>query len=185
MTPFVIENNNLIDIHTKLLKERIIFLYGVINGNLSNSIISQLLYLESIDKKKDIKIYINSPGGNISDGLAIYDTFQFVKPDICTLCLGMAASMAAFLLAAGKKGKRFSLKNSRIMIHQPIGGFEGQASDIKIYSKEILHSKNKIVNILSKITKRKKSSIYKDIDRDKFMSSKKAIKYGLIDRIIK
>ncbi|UOQ27874.1 ATP-dependent Clp protease proteolytic subunit [Candidatus Vidania fulgoroideae] len=172
------------NVDIKLLESRIIFLTGYIDENLSNSLVVQLLYLDSINKN-DINIYINSPGGEINSGLAIYDTMNYVSSNISTLCIGLAASMAAFLLSSGQKGKRYSLPNSRIMIHQPLGGAKGQASDIKIQTKEILYLKKKIINILSSNTNKKKKIIEKDTDRDNFMSPEEALKYGIIDKIIK
>ncbi|UOQ38017.1 ATP-dependent Clp protease proteolytic subunit [Candidatus Vidania fulgoroideae] len=172
------------NVEIKLLESRIIFLTGYIDENLSNSLVVQLLYLDSINKN-DISVYINSPGGEINSGLAIYDTMNYVSSNISTLCIGLAASMAAFLLSSGQKGKRYSLPNSRIMIHQPLGGAKGQASDIKIQTKEILYLKKKIINILSSNTSKKKKIIEKDTDRDNFMSPEEALKYGIIDKIIK
>ncbi|BBA85008.1 ATP-dependent Clp protease proteolytic subunit [Candidatus Nardonella dryophthoridicola] len=180
-------NNNIntfYDIYIKLLKNRIIFLYGIINDRLSSNIISQLLFLESENNKKDISIYINSPGGIITSGLSIYDTMMIVKPDIKTICLGQACSMASLILSAGKKGKRFCLPNSKIMIHQPLGGYYGQASDIEIHTKEILKIKIKMNELLSKHTGKSIDEIEKDSDRDYFFDSEEAIKYGLIDSII-
>ncbi|MGX7576892.1 ATP-dependent Clp protease proteolytic subunit [Candidatus Vidania fulgoroideorum] len=182
--PVIHENNNSMDIFSRLLKERIIFLNGEINDFLANSIVCQLIYLDSISKK-DISLYINSPGGSIYSGFAIYDAIKYVKSDVSTICYGLAASMAAFILSSGKKKKRFSTKNSRIMIHQPLGGFKGQASDIKIHSKEINYLKKKINKILSKNTGKTIKKINKDTDRDKFMSPKISLKYGIIDKIIK
>lgn len=177
-------NNYSFNFENRLLNNRIIFLVNEINDFSSNNIIMQLLYLDSINNE-DISIYINSPGGEINSGLAIYDTMNFIKSDVSTLCFGLAASMAAFLLSSGKKGKRFSLPNSRIMIHQPLGGSRGQASDIKIQTKEILYLKKKLINIFSSNTKKKRKTIEKDTDRDNFMSPKKALKYGIIDKIVK
>lgn len=184
-TPFVSDRNNSYDIYSRLLKDRIVFIIGEIDDYLANSVIAQLLYLSSEDIDKPISIYINSPGGSVSAGLAIYDTMSFIKPNVSTLCFGIAASMGAFLLSSGKKGKRYSLVNSRIMIHQPIGCFKGQVSDIKIHAREILRLKNKINIILSKNTRKSIKRIEKDTDRDFFMSARKAVKYGLIDKIIK
>ena len=171
------------DIFSRLLKERIILLSGEINDNLSNVIIAQLLYLDSINHD-DISIYINSPGGSITSGMAIYDTMNFVKSDISTICIGMAASMGAFLLSSGAKGKRFSLPNSEIMIHQPLGGAEGQATEIKIAAERILKSRDKLNKILSKNTDKDLEKIENDTERDYFMSSKEALVYGLVDKII-
>ncbi|MGX7577290.1 ATP-dependent Clp protease proteolytic subunit [Candidatus Vidania fulgoroideorum] len=181
--PLILENNSTYDIYSKLLKERIIFINGEINDYIANSVICQMIYLEN-ENRKDISIYINSPGGSIYAGLAIYDIMNYVKCNISTVCYGIAASMAAFLLSSGKKKKRYATKNSRIMIHQPLGGFKGQASDIKIQAKEILYLKKKINKILSKNTKKPIRTILKDTDRDKFMSSKQSKKYGIIDKII-
>ncbi|XAO72607.1 MAG: ATP-dependent Clp protease proteolytic subunit [Candidatus Vidania fulgoroideorum] len=172
------------NIEEKLIKERIIFIVGEINDNLANSIIYQILYLDSINKS-NINIYINSIGGSIYAGLAIYDVIKYVKSKVITICFGIAASMGAFILSSGKRGKRYSMKNSRIMIHQPIGGFKGQASDIKIHANEVLYLKEKINRILSKNTKKSIKKINKDCDRDKFMSPKEAKRYGIIDKIIK
>ncbi|CAL4323303.1 ATP-dependent Clp protease proteolytic subunit [Buchnera aphidicola (Sipha maydis)] len=186
--PIVIEKNYLgersFDIYSRLLRERIIFLTGTINDDLSNLIISQLLFLESENKKKDIFLYINSPGGIVSSGLSIYDTIKFITPEVNTVCVGQASSMAALILSCGKKGKRFSLPNSRIMIHQPLGGYQGQASDIKIHALEIYKIKKKINKILAYHTKQKIQKIEKDTERDYFLSAKEALKYGLIDEIL-
>ncbi|MGX7582508.1 ATP-dependent Clp protease proteolytic subunit [Candidatus Vidania fulgoroideorum] len=181
--PLIFENNNTYDIYSKLLKERIIFITGEINDYLSNSVICQMMYLDNLNNK-DINLYINSPGGSIYSGLSIYDMMNFVKSDVSTICYGLAASMAAFILSSGKKKKRYAMKNSRIMIHQPIGGYKGQASDIKIHSNEILYLRRKINKIFSKNTKKSLKKIYKDTNRDKFMSSKESIKYGIIDKLI-
>ncbi len=175
---------NYINIYDKLLKNRIIFLTGYINDDMSSSIISQLLYLESKDQDKDIYLYINSPGGIITSGMSIYDTMEFINPDVNTICIGQACSMASILLACGKKKKRFSLPNSRIMIHQPLGGFKGQATDIEIQAKEIIKIKKKIIKLLSEKTEKNINIIKKDIERDKFLSPKKALNYGIIDNII-
>ncbi|NIG99235.1 MAG: ATP-dependent Clp endopeptidase proteolytic subunit ClpP [Buchnera aphidicola (Periphyllus acericola)] len=172
------------DIYSRLLRERIIFLTGEINDNLSNLIIAQLLFLESENIKKDIFLYINSPGGIVSSGLSIYDTIKFIKPDVNTICVGQASSMAAIILSSGKKGKRFSLPNSRIMIHQPLGGYKGQASDIKIHALEIYKIKKNINEILSRHTKKNIKQIEKDTERDYFLSAKEALEYGLIDSIL-
>ncbi len=172
------------DIFSRLLKERIIFMTGEINDDLSSLIISQLLFLESENHSKDIYIYINSPGGIVSSGLSIYDTMQFIKPDVSTIVVGQACSMAAVLLSAGTCGKRFSLPNSRIMIHQPLGGYYGQASDVKIHAQEIIKIKRNLNLILSKHTGKNIKKIEVDVDRDKFMSPEESLKYGLIDRII-
>ncbi len=172
------------DIYSRLLKDRIIFLVDVINDGLANIIIAQLLFLESEDKNKDIKLYINSPGGSVTAGLAIYDTMQYVKPDIVTICIGTASSMAAVLLAAGKKGKRFALPNAEILLHQVMGGAEGQAIDIKIRAEHILKVKNKINQILAKHTNQPIKKIERDTDRDFYMSPQEALKYGIIDKVI-
>jgi len=172
------------DIYSRLLKDRIIFLGTEINDQVANIVIAQLLFLANQDPEKDIKIYINSPGGSVTAGLAIYDTMQFVKPDVSTICIGMAASMASVLLAAGAKNKRFCLPNSEVMIHQVMGGTQGQASDIKIHAERILKMKDKLNSILQKHTGQKMATIEKDSDRDNFMSATDAKKYGLIDKII-
>lgn len=187
--PTVIEKNYLgeksFDIYSRLLRDRIIFLTGTIDDNLSNLIIAQLLFLESESSKQDIFLYINSPGGIVSSGLSIYDTIKFINPNVNTVCLGQASSMAALILSSGEKGKRFSLPNSRIMIHQPLGGFQGQASDIKIHAKEIDQVKKNINKILSNNTNKNIQKIEKDTERDYFLSAKEALKYGIIDSILK
>jgi ATP-dependent Clp protease protease subunit len=172
------------DIYSRLLKERIIFLSGPIDDYISNLVVAQLLFLESENPDKDISIYINSPGGVISSGLAIYDTMQFISPDVSTLCIGQAASMGALLMAGGTKGKRFALPNSRIMIHQPLGGYQGQASDIEIHAKEILYMKAKVNEILAKHTGKSLKKIEQDTDRDNFLNASAAKDYGLIDEIL-
>ncbi|UUZ49003.1 ATP-dependent Clp endopeptidase proteolytic subunit ClpP [Massilia sp. B-10] len=172
------------DIYSRLLKERVIFLVGPVNDQMANLIVAQLLFLESENPDKDISLYINSPGGSVSAGLAIFDTMNFIKPDVSTLCTGMAASMGAFLLAAGAKGKRFSLPNSRIMIHQPSGGSQGQASDIEIQAKEILYLRERLNHILAENTGKTMEQIHKDTDRDRFMSGDEAAEYGLIDKVL-
>ncbi len=172
------------DIYSRLLKDRIIFLGEPINDHVANIVIAQLLFLDAEEKNKDIKFYINSPGGSVSAGLAIYDTMQYIKSDVTTICIGMAASMAAVLLASGAPGKRFCLPNSEVMIHQVMGGAEGQASDIKIRAEHILKTKDRLNGILSKHTGQKIDRIDKDTDRDRFMSGDEAKKYGLIDKII-
>ena len=172
------------DIYSRLLKERVVFLVGEVNDQSANLVIAQLLFLESENPEKDISLYINSPGGSVSAGLAIYDTMQFIKPDVSTLCMGMAASMGAFLLAAGTKGKRFSLPNSRVMIHQPLGGARGQASDIEIQAREILYLRERLNKVLSDRTGQTIETIAKDTDRDNFMSAEQAKEYGLIDQVI-
>ena len=188
LIPMVVEQTargeRAFDIYSRLLKERVIFLSGPINDQISNLVVAQLLYLESENPKKDISIYINSPGGVISSGLAIYDTRQCVSPSISTLCIGQAASMGALLMAGGEKGKRFALPNSRIMIHQPLGGFQGQASDIEIHAHEILLMKKKVNEILSKHTGKSLKIIEKDTDRDNFLNAEEAKKYGIIDSIL-
>lgn len=173
------------DIYSRLLKDRIIFLGDTVDDGIANSIIAQLLFLESQDKEKDIKIYINSPGGSVTAGLAIYDTIQYIKPDVSTICVGLAASMSAVLLSAGTKGKRFALPNAEILIHQVMGGAEGQAIDIKIRAERILRIKDRLNDILSKHTGSSLEKIEKDTDRDYFMSADEALKYGIIDKIIK
>jgi len=172
------------DIYSRLLKERVVFLVGPVNDQMANLIVAQLLFLESENPDKDISLYINSPGGSVSAGLAIFDTMNFIKPDVSTLCTGMAASMGAFLLAAGAKGKRFSLPNSRIMIHQPSGGSQGQASDIEIQAKEILYLRERLNHILAERTGKTMEQIHKDTDRDRFMSGDEAAEYGLIDKVL-
>lgn len=172
------------DIYSRLLKERIIFLGTQVNDDIANLVIAQLLFLEADDPDKDITFYINSPGGSVTAGLAIYDTMQYIKCDIATLCMGQAASMGAFLLSAGTKGKRHSLPNSRIMIHQPMGGFQGQASDIDIHAKEILRMREDLNKMLAKATGQTLKKIGKDTDRDYYMSAVEAKKYGLIDKVL-
>ena len=186
--PYVIEQNQgverVYDIYSRMLKDRIIFLTGEVNDHVSNSIIAQLLFLESQDAKKDIYFYINSPGGVISSGLAIYDTMQYIKCDVNTLCIGQAASMGAFLLASGAAKKRFATPNSRIMIHQPLGGAQGQASDIQIQAKEIQRYKELLNTILAKRTSKSLKTIEKDTDRNYFLSAEESVKYGLIDKVL-
>ena len=172
------------DIYSRLLRDRIIFLGSAIDDGVANTVIAQLLFLESQDKTKDIKIYINSPGGSVTAGLAIYDAMQYVKPDVSTICVGMAASMAAVLLAAGAKGKRFALPNSEIMIHQVLGGVQGQATDIKIHAERILKIKDRLNEILAKATGQKKATIEQDTERDNFLDPEDALKYGLVDKVI-
>lgn len=188
LIPMVVEQSprgeRAYDIYSRLLKERIIFLGSAVSDDVSNVIIAQLLFLEAEDPDKDITFYINSPGGVVSSGLAIYDTMQFVKCDIATLCMGQAASMGALLLAAGTEGKRYALPNSRIMIHQPMGGFQGQATDIDIHAKEILRMREDLNKILSKHTKHTIKKISADTDRDNFMSADEAKKYGIIDKVL-
>lgn len=188
MVPMVIEQSGrgerAYDIYSRLLKERVIFLVGPVNDQSANLIVAQLLFLESENPDKDISLYINSPGGSVSAGMAIYDTMQFIKPDVSTLCTGLAASMGAFLLASGAKGKRFSLPNSRIMIHQPLGGAQGQASDIEIQAREILYLRERLNGILAEKTGRSVEQISKDTDRDNFMSAAEAADYGMIDKVL-
>jgi len=188
LVPMVIEQSGrgerAYDIYSRLLKERVVFLVGVVNEMTANLIVAQLLFLESENPDKDISFYINSPGGSVSAGLAIYDTMQFIKPDVSTLCVGQAASMGSFLLAAGAKGKRFCLPNSRIMIHQPMGGYQGQASDIEIHAKEILYLRARLNEMLSQHTGQSVETIARDTDRDNFMSAEDAVKYGLVDSVL-
>ncbi|WP_323744786.1 ATP-dependent Clp endopeptidase proteolytic subunit ClpP [Noviherbaspirillum soli] len=188
MVPMVIEQSGrgerAYDIYSRLLKERVIFLVGPVNDHSANLIVAQLLFLESENPDKDISLYINSPGGSVSAGMAIYDTMQFIKPDVSTLCTGLAASMGAFLLAAGAKGKRFSLPNSRIMIHQPLGGAQGQAADIEIQAREILYLRERLNAILAEKTGRPVEQISRDTDRDNFMSAEQALDYGMIDKVL-
>jgi len=172
------------DIYSRLLKERVIFLVGPVNDMSANLVVAQLLFLEAENPDKDIYLYINSPGGSVTAGMSIYDTIQFIKPDVSTLCIGQAASMGAFLLAAGAKGKRFSLPNSRIMIHQPSGGFQGQSTDIEIHAKEILYLRSKLNDILAHHTGRTSEEIDRDTERDNFMSAEQSVEYGMIDRVI-
>ena len=171
------------DIYSRLLKERVIFLVGPIDDIMANVVVAQLLFLEAENPDKDISLYINSPGGSVTAGMAIYDTMQFIKPDVSTLCIGQAASMGALLLTAGAKSKRFCLANSRVMIHQPLGGFQGQASDIEIHAKEILYLKSKLNDILAHHTKQSVKKIAEDTDRDNFMSSEDAVAYGIVDKV--
>jgi len=189
LIPMVIEQSGrgerAYDIYSRLLKERVIFLVGPINDGMANLVVAQLLFLESENPDKDIHLYINSPGGSVSAGMAIYDTMQFIKPDVSTLCTGLAASMGAFLLCAGAKGKRFVLPNSRVMIHQPSGGFSGQASDIEIHAKEVLYLKRKLNEMMAQHTGQPLEVIERDTDRDNFMGAEDAVKYGLIDRVLK
>jgi ATP-dependent Clp protease protease subunit len=188
MVPMVIEQSGrgerAYDIYSRLLKERVIFLVGPVNDHTANLIVAQMLFLESENPDKDISFYINSPGGSVSAGMAIYDTMQFIKPDVSTLCTGLAASMGAFLLAAGAKGKRFSLPNSRIMIHQPLGGAQGQAADIEIQAREILYLRERLNRILAEKTGKTEEQIALDTDRDNFMSADQAAEYGMIDKVL-
>jgi ATP-dependent Clp protease, protease subunit len=188
LIPMVIEQSGrgerAYDIYSRLLKERVIFLVGPIHDAMANLIVAQLLFLESENPDKDIHLYINSPGGSVSAGMAVYDTMQFIKPDVSTLCTGLAASMGSFLLAAGTKGKRYCLPNSRVMIHQPSGGFQGQASDIEIHAREVLYLKKRLNEMLAKHTGQPIEQIERDSDRDRFMGAEEAVKYGLIDRVL-
>ena len=188
LIPMVIETSGrgerAYDIYSRLLKERVIFLVGPVTEGSANLIVAQLLFLESENADKDIHFYINSPGGLVSAGMAIYDTMQYIKPDVSTLCIGQAASMASLLLTAGAKGKRFCLANSRVMIHQPLGGFQGQASDIEIHAKEILFLKNRLNELLAKHSGQSIETIERDTDRDNFLSAEQAEKYGLIDAVL-
>jgi ATP-dependent Clp protease protease subunit len=188
LIPMVIEQSGrgerAYDIYSRLLKERVVFLVGPVTEVTANLIVAQLLFLESDNPDKDISFYINSPGGSVSDGLAIYDTMQFVKPDVSTLCVGQAASMGALLLAAGAKGKRFCLPNSRVMIHQPMGGFQGQASDVEIHAREILNRKAKLNEIFARHTGQDLKTVERDTDRDNFLSAEQALGYGIIDKVL-
>ena len=187
--PYVIEQTGHVersyDIYSRLLKDRIVFIGDEISDQLANSVCAQLLFLEADDPDKEIFMYINSPGGSISAGLAILDTMEYVKPDVCTTCMGISASMAAVLLASGEKGKRASLPNSRIMIHQPFGGGKGHATDIEIMAKEILKTRDRLVDIIAEKCSRSREKVLKDIDRDNYMSAEEAKEYGLIDTVIK
>ncbi|PIP81405.1 MAG: ATP-dependent Clp endopeptidase, proteolytic subunit ClpP [Gammaproteobacteria bacterium CG22_combo_CG10-13_8_21_14_all_40_8] len=188
LVPMVVEQTSRgersYDIYSRLLKERVIFLVGQVEDHMANLIVAQMLFLESENPDKDIYLYINSPGGSVTAGLAIYDTMKFIKPDVSTLCMGQAASMGAFLLTGGAKGKRYCLPNSRMMIHQPLGGFQGQASDIEIHAKEILFLRERLNQIMSNHTGHTLKEIEADTDRDNFMSAEVALKYGLIDAVI-
>lgn len=188
LVPMVVEQSargeRAYDIYSRLLKERVIFIVGPIEDHMANLVVAQLLYLESENPDKDINIYINSPGGVVTAGMAIYDTMQFIKPDVATMCVGQAASMGALLLAAGAKGKRYALTHSRIMIHQPLGGFQGQASDIDIHAREILKMKDTLNRILQHHTGQDLEVIENDTDRDKFLSAKEAADYGLVDEVL-
>ncbi|HSC93471.1 MAG TPA: ATP-dependent Clp endopeptidase proteolytic subunit ClpP [Burkholderiales bacterium] len=188
LIPMVIEQSGrgerAYDIYSRLLKERVVFLVGPVTETTANLIVAQLLFLESENPDKDISFYINSPGGSVSDGLAIYDTMQFVKPNVSTLCIGQAASMGALLLAAGAKGKRFCLPNSRVMIHQPMGGFQGQASDVEIHAREILNRKAKLNEIFARHTGQDLKTVERDTDRDNFLSAEQAQSYGIVDRVL-
>jgi ATP-dependent Clp protease protease subunit len=188
MVPMVIEQSGrgerAYDIYSRLLRERVVFLVGPVNDITANLVVAQLLFLEADNPDKDIHFYINSPGGSVTAGMSIYDTMQFIKPDVSTLCLGQAASMGAFLLAAGAKGKRFALPNSRVMIHQPMGGFQGQASDIAIHAREILSLRAKLNEIMALHTGQPVDRIERDTDRDNFLSAQEAAEYGLIDKVL-
>jgi len=188
MVPMVIETSGrgerAYDIYSRLLKERVIFLVGPINDAVANVVVAQMLFLESENPDKEIFLYINSPGGSISSGMAIYDTMQFIKPNVSTLCIGMAASMGAFLLQAGAKGKRFALPNSTVMIHQPLGGFQGQATDIEIHAKYILSLRERLYNLMAEHTGRSVEEIARDSERDNFLTAKEAVEYGLIDEVL-
>ena len=188
LVPMVVEQTSrgerAYDIYSRLLKERVIFAVGPVEDYMANVIVAQLLFLESENPEKDIALYINSPGGSVSAGLAIYDTMQFIKPDVSTICVGQAASMGALLLAAGAKGKRYALPNSRVMIHQPLGGFQGQATDIEIHAREILSMKQRLNEILSKHTGQAFDTVARDTERDNFKSAEAAQEYGLIDRVL-
>ena len=188
LVPMVIETSGrgerAYDIYSRLLRERVIFLVGPVNDATANLVVAQMLFLESENPDKDIHFYINSPGGSVTAGMAIYDTMQFIKPNVSTLCIGQAASMGAFLLAAGEKGKRFALPNSRVMIHQPLGGFQGQASDIEIHAKEILYLKGKLNQMLANHTGQSIEKIEHDTDRDNFLSAEAAAEYGIIDKVL-
>ncbi len=188
LVPIVIEQSargeRSYDIYSRLLKERVIFLVGQVEDHMANLVVAQLLFLESENPDKDIHLYINSPGGVVTAGMAIYDTMQFIKPDVSTLCIGQACSMGALLLTGGAKGKRQVLPNSRVMIHQPLGGFQGQASDIEIHTQEILKTRHRLNEILAKHTGQKLDRVEKDTDRDNFMSAEEAAEYGLVDSVI-
>ena len=188
LVPMVIEQSGrgerAYDIYSRLLKERVVFLVGPVDEVTANLIVAQLLFLESENPDKEVYFYINSPGGSVSAGLAIYDTMQFIKPDVSTLCVGQAASMGALLLAAGAKGKRFCLPNSRVLIHQPMGGFQGQASDVEIHAKEILYLRQRLNEIMAKHTGQSIKTIEKDTDRDTFLSGEEAVRYGIADKVL-
>lgn len=188
LVPMVVEQTNRgersYDIFSRLLKDRIIMINGEINDATSNLVVAQLLFLESEDPDKDIYIYINSPGGSITAGMAIYDTMQYIKPDVCTICIGLAASMGSFLLSSGTKGKRYALPNAEIMIHQPLGGFQGQATDFDIHAKRILRIKDKLNQILSENTNQPLEKLKVDVERDYFLEADEAMEYGLVDKVI-
>ena len=188
LVPMVVEQTargeRAYDIYSRLLKERVVFIVGPVDDYMANIVVAQILFLESENPDKDISLYINSPGGVVTAGLAIYDTMQFVKPDISTICIGQAASMGAVLLAGGSKGKRFALPHARMMIHQPLGGFQGQAADMEIHAREMLYTRDRLNKILARHTGQSVDQIKKDTDRDNFMSSADAVSYGLIDKIL-
>ena len=188
LVPMVVEQTargeRAYDIYSRLLKERVIFIVGEIESHMANLVVAQLLFLESENPEKDLALYINSPGGEVSAGLAIYDTMQFIRPSVSTICIGMAASMGAVLLAGGEKSKRYALPHSRVMIHQPLGGFHGQAADIDIHAREILDTRDRLNNILARHTGQPIDKIRQDSDRDNFMSGEAAVKYGLIDHVL-
>jgi len=188
LVPMVIEQSGrgerAYDIYSRLLRERIVFLVGPVNDAVANLVVAQLLFLESENPDKEISLYINSPGGSVSAGMSIFDTMNFIKPDVSTLCTGLAASMGAFLLAAGAKGKRFSLPNSRVMIHQPSGGSQGMASDIEIQAKEIIYLRERLARIMADNTGQSIEQIHKDTDRDRFMSAEESVEYGMIDKVL-
>ncbi len=188
LVPMVVETSGrgerAYDIYSRLLKERVVFLVGEVEDYSANLIVAQMLFLESENPDKDIHFYINSPGGSVTAGMAIYDTMQFIKPNVSTLCIGQAASMGAFLLAAGEKGKRFCLPNSRVMIHQPLGGFRGQASDVEIHAREILYLKQRLNQLLAQHTGQSVETIERDTDRDNFLGADDAVKYGLVDQVL-
>ena len=188
LVPMVVEQSGrgerAYDIYSRLLKERVVFLVGPVNDVMANLVVAQLLFLESENPDRDIHLYINSPGGSVTAGMAIYDTMQFIKPDVSTLCIGQAASMGAFLLAAGEKGKRYCLPNSRVMIHQPLGGFQGQATDIDIHAREILAIRARLNEMLAKHTGQPLERIERDTDRDNFMAAADAVAYGLVDKVL-
>jgi len=188
LVPIVVEQTargeRAYDIYSRLLKERVVFIVGPVDDYMANIVVAQMLFLESENPEKDIALYINSPGGIVSAGLAIYDTMQFVKPDVTTICTGQAASMGAVLLAGGAKGKRYCLPNSRVMIHQPMGGFQGQASDVEIHAKEILYLRQRLNEIMAKHTGQSVEQISRDTDRDNFLSADESVKYGLVDKVL-
>jgi ATP-dependent Clp protease, protease subunit len=188
LVPMVVEQTGrgerAYDIYSRLLKDRLIFVVGPIDDHIANVVVAQMMFLESENLEKDIALYVNSPGGVVSAGLAIYDTIQFIKPDVSTICIGQAVSMGALLLAAGAPGKRFCLPNSRMMIHQPLGGFQGQASDVEIHAKEMLESRDRLNRILAKHTGQSVERLKQDTDRDRFMDGDAAVRYGLIDRVM-